>query len=440
MNEAAFKVLQQQENNDLNSAMDASKPTPTPGEEKMPGPADPVKPVSTEDIVKKNLEQNTAKEEPKVDQFEEEQMEIIRQMSMREEEDRKKIQEEEERILKEVMALSSKEHEEETKKKDEDLQHKEDIMKQKEEELKKKEAKLKAEEERIKREKEFLEKKKKQEELDRIKKEKEMATKKPEVFTPETPEIVAAPVVAKKPKKKVIKEPKKPKREEPLPDPNKPREATYDLPPVSMQKNAGAMAADYDILREASNDIFGKNKKKSTYDPYADDIDFEPWNKKEEGQAKTMAEMLKEKLSKMNNGEEKKEEEEGKESLEERKKRLIAHRKNIVEQKKAAMDQELKDAREGNSDNKYSNNLFKELMSLDKKVNQKQAKKSVVKKDDFEVKPKEDDEAQVLGGAKPRKDMQSLFDSDDEDKEKEEKERKERHRKIMQQMAQENAN
>ena len=106
------------------------------------------------------------------------------------------------------------------------------------------------------------------------------------------------------------------------------------------------------------------------------------------------------------------------------------------------MNKELEEAREGNTENKYSNNLFKELMSLDKKVNQKEAQKKQGRdKNDFEdPKPKEDDEAQVLGAKKPKKDMHSLFDSDDEDTEKAEADRKERHRKIMKQMAQENAN
>jgi len=200
------------------------------------------------------------------------------------------------------------------------------------------------------------------------------------------------------------------------------------------------MAADVDILREASNDIFGKHKNPSTYDPYADDIDFEPWSKHEEPKSKTMAEMLKAKLTKMGASADSEAQEEGKESLEQRKQRLIEHRKNIVKQKQDAMKKELEDARGGNTDNKYSNNLFNELMSLDKKVNQRQAtKKHQMGKAVRETKPSEDDEAQVIGAKKPKKDMHSLFDDDDDNKDKEEAERKERHRKIMKQMAQENA-
>ncbi|CAI2364461.1 unnamed protein product [Moneuplotes crassus] len=434
LNEAAFKILQQQDNKDLNSFMSASKETKLPSDLATPSPMDPVKTTPEGDIAEKSRT-NTEPKDGKMNEYEEEQMEIIRQMSIREEEERKKIQDEEEQILKQVLELSSKEHQEEIKalerKKTEELHNKEDIMKQKEEELKRKEKELKAEEKRIRKEKKRCTKKKKEQEL---------ATMKSETVAPEPPKVVTAPVVVKKPKKKIIKEKK---REEPVIDPHKPGEAMYDLPPVSKTKNAAMMAADVDILREASNDIFGKNKKQSTYDPYADDIDFDPWNKKEEGKPKTMAEMLKEKLNKMGGGQEDKEdkkEEDGKESIEDRKKRLLEYRQNIVKKKQDEMNKELKDARDGNTDNKYSNNLFKELMSLDKKVNQKEAKKKQeVYKDDFEdSKPKEDDEAEVLGTKKPRRDMHSLFDSDDDDKEKEEVERKERHRKIMKEMAQEN--
>lgn len=437
MNEAAFKVLQRQDDSDLTAAMNASKDLKTPGGPTMPSPADPVKPVSKEDIPK-TLEQKDVPKSGGMNQFEEEQMEIIRQMSMREEEERKKIQDEEEQILKQVLEMSSKEHQEETKKKTDELERKrtEDLQK-KEDELKRKEAALKAEEKRIKKEKERLELKRKQDEMERKKKEKELAAKKPEVITPEAPKIVTAPVIPKKPNKKIIKENN---TQQPLVDPNKPAEATYDLPPVTRGKNAAMMAADVDILREASNDIFGKGKPASTYDPYADDIDFEPWNKKEEGQAKTMAQMLKDKLSKMGaSKEDHKQQEDQKESIEQRKQRLLEHRKNIVKQKQEAMKKELEEAREGNTDNKYSNNLFKEFMSLDRKVTQKEAKKKhQMDKEAEEPKPKEDDVAEVLGSKKPKRDMHSLFDSDDDDKEKEEAERKERHRKIMKQMAQEN--
>lgn len=146
-----------------------------------------------------------------------------------------------------------------------------------------------------------------------------------------------------------------------------------------------------------------KVNKKSTYDPYADEVDFNPWNKDTQNEGKTMAELMKAKLAKMDNGEKKKEEE-GKESIEARKARMIAQRELIVKQKQEKMNKELEEAREGKTDNKYSNNLFKELMSLDKKVNQKEAMKKGVKQKEGStvVKPNEDDEAQPISSKKPK--------------------------------------
>ena len=98
------------------------------------------KPVNTEDIVKKNLEQNNEKSTPGqegvMNPYEEEQMELLRQMSMREEEDRKSIANEEERILKQVMDLSSKEQNEEGKNEEE-----KNVEEKKEEAKKKKDLK-----------------------------------------------------------------------------------------------------------------------------------------------------------------------------------------------------------------------------------------------------------------------------------------------------------
>ena len=436
-----------------------------PQETNVPTPGGPVKsnimqpddrsqmnpsmPVNPKDIKTNNPEQkpdnNQTKTGDDMNAYEKEQIEILRTMSMREEEERKKIQEEEERILAQVMEMSSKEHDEEVKQnaqkadkaKADEIKKKEDKIKAKERRLKEKEAKLKAEEERIKKEKEEFERKRLKELEEKTKNPVDIRPSPvPETVSTKAPEAFVAPAPVKKvkKKKKVI---------EPKVDPNKPGEATYDLPPVSNQRKAGGMmAADYDILREASNDIFGKNKNKNTYDPYADDVSFDPWNKKPKEEGKSMSEMMKEKLSKMNQKEDKKEGEEGKESAEERKARLIAQRNKIVQQKKEAMEKELKEARDGKSENKYSNNLFNELMSLDKKVSQKEAKKKKVVKveEKPEVKPNEDDEAQPMAQKKPKKDMHSLFDdSDDDDKAKEEAERKERMRKVMREMASEGA-
>jgi hypothetical protein len=210
----------------------------------------------------------------------------------------------------------------------------------------------------------------------------------------------------------------------------------YDLPPVSQQKRSGGMlGSDYDILKAASNDLFKKDKKKDTYDPYADEPDFDPWNKQKESEEKSMRELMKEKMEKMSDVE----------SVEDRKARLRAQRDLIVQQKKKEMHEELKDAREGKTDNKYSNNLFKDLMALDKKVSQQEEQKkrsTRPKKDDSpEIKPQEDDEAQPMPGKAPKKDMKSLFDSDDEDTEEKKKQeelaRRERARQVMKQAAEE---
>lgn len=105
------------------------------------------------------------------------------------------------------------------------------------------------------------------------------------------------------------------------------------------------------------------------------------------------------------------------------------------------MESELKDAREGKTDNKYSNNLFKDLMALDKKVTQQEAKKKKVnnKSESPEFKPEEDNEAQDITPKQVKKDMKSLFNDSDEDdnskKEAEDKARRERHKLIMKQMA-----
>lgn len=97
----------------------------------------------------------------------------------------------------------------------------------------------------------------------------------------------------------------------------------YDLPPVMEQKhsNAGMRAADLDILKAATSDLF--KKQRDTYDPYAD---FDPENDplkpmKEEG--KSLREMMKEKMEKMEKAE----------AVDDRKARLKAQRDLLIKQK-----------------------------------------------------------------------------------------------------------
>jgi DNA repair exonuclease SbcCD ATPase subunit len=92
-------------------------------------------------------------ENEELSKIEQEQMEVLTQISIREEEDRKKIEDEEERIFREVLELSRKENEEEIKK--HEISEKEKILLEREN-------KLKDEEERLKKKKKKLSKKKKE--------------------------------------------------------------------------------------------------------------------------------------------------------------------------------------------------------------------------------------------------------------------------------------
>ena len=123
-------------------------------------------------------------------------------------------------------------------------------------------------------------------------------------------------------------------------------------------------AADYDILKAATSDLF-KKAPKDTYDPYADfDPNFDPLKPmKEEG--KSLRELMKEKMEKMDKVE----------TVDDRKARLKAQRDLIIKQKQETRKTELTNELEGNSDNKYSNNLFNDFLALDKKVNQQEQKK-----------------------------------------------------------------
>lgn len=204
----------------------------------------------------------------------------------------------------------------------------------------------------------------------------------------------------------------------------------YDLPPVMEKKlvTHGMASADYDILKAASSDLF--KKKKDTSDPYAEaDLEFEPLHSKEH---KTMRQLMEEKLKK-----------EGPastvESVEDRKARLRAQRDLLLKQKEQERKIELEQARDGQTNNKYSNSLFNDLLALDKKVNQQENKKKHVSDHSKretevpEVKPSEDDEAEIIPQRVVKKDMKSLFaDSDDENEEKKQAENKARQQRNKQ--------
>lgn len=213
---------------------------------------------------------------------------------------------------------------------------------------------------------------------------------------------------------------------------------------MSGGRSGNMMAADYDILKAASNDIFGKKKKNDTYDPYADEPNFDSWNKKPEGEGKSMRELMAEKMNKMGPTKKKEEEKSNVESVEERKARLKAQREALLKKKQEEREKELQEAREGKSDNKYSNNLFKEFLALDKKVSKQEQMKrgnDKPKAESPEIKPEEDDEATPISTKQPKKDMASLFDDSDDDaevkKKAEEQARRERALKVMKEAAKE---
>ena len=154
---------------------------------------------------KKNFQKLNTMEAQELSQIEQEQMEVLKQISLREEEERKKIEDEEERILKEVLELSRKENEEEIKKHE---------ISEKEKVLQEREQKLKEEEERLKKKKKKLNKKKKEmKELESKMTEKASAEQvasdnkliEIQKTAPVTsPEVIAAPLkvpIAEKPKK-----------------------------------------------------------------------------------------------------------------------------------------------------------------------------------------------------------------------------------------------
>ena len=106
----------------------------------------------------------------------------------------------------------------------------------------------------------------------------------------------------------------------------------YDLPPVMEQKhsNAGMRAADLDILKAATNDLF--KKQRDTYDPYSDfDPSYDPLKPMKAEEGKSLRELMKEKMEKM----------EKVESVDDRKTRLKAQRDLLIKQKQDVRQTEL---------------------------------------------------------------------------------------------------
>ena len=205
--------------------------------------------------------------------LEKEQMELIRTMSMAEEQERKKVEDEEQRILEEVIALSMKESEEQNAK--QELMKKEKDFEERERLLRVQEEALKRKEEDIKIEKKKLEQQHKQQKKSDKKIEFLSEPNEPEIMNVDMAKKDILPVAAigivgqskPKKKKKVIKaqnEEMEVKRE-------------MDLPPVMQQRHGDGktMNADFDFIKEASSDLFKKERMEHDFDSYAD---FDPTN------------------------------------------------------------------------------------------------------------------------------------------------------------------
>lgn len=216
-----------------------------------------------------------------------------------------------------------------------------------------------------------------------------------------------------------------------------------DLPPVMQQRkvDSGMLAADMDILKAASSDMF---KKDHSYDPYADfDPSNDPFKQKSESDGMSMQELMKKKLEKMEEVKVPKQDVD----VDDRKARLKAQRDLLIEKKKKERQKELDEARDGNTENQYSNNLLKDLLALDKKVNaQEQKKKADTQKRQEQPQPEflqvdDFDEDDAVKPKNVKKDMKSLFDDSDDDEEKKKqadiKARQQRQKNVMKQLIQE---
>lgn len=202
LNEAALKMLQREDEDKIMHTAHPTKPVPTKEfEETKKGPTvDKTRKERKKELQeKKNFGRLNTLEEEELSSLEKEQMELIKTISLREEEERKKIEEEEERILKQVLELSSKEHEEE-------LQRKESSIEEKERKLREKEEQLKQEEDRIKKEKEEFQRKK-TEDYEREQQLKKQQETKPVVENISKPPVISGEDTSKKekPKKKKTK-------------------------------------------------------------------------------------------------------------------------------------------------------------------------------------------------------------------------------------------
>lgn len=284
LNEAAFKML---------TEGPATRLPPTSGEKYIETPGmtqitkgEPVSSTADGKTVSKGTK--LSKNPNNVESFEltdieKEQMEIIRLMSLREEEELKKIEEEEQRILQQVLELSKKENEEEIAKKE--TLEKEKNFQEKERQLKIKEQELLRKEEEIRKEKERLLTQKAVDKPIAFLSEFSVPTvsnvdSSAHVKTNVIPVAAVAPLGDKKPKKKkkVIKAPIE----------NAEVKKDMDLPPVMQHRHAGGnmIDADYDFMKEASSDILKKKERiEHNFDSYADfDPSYDPFkqDKKEE--------------------------------------------------------------------------------------------------------------------------------------------------------------
>lgn len=206
LNEAAFKMLQREDEQITKPIEYPTKPVQTKGfeETKKSPPVDQTRKDRKQQLQeKKNFGRLNTLEEEELSSLEKEQMELLKSISLREEEERRKIEEEEEKILQQVLELSSKEHEEELKRKESDIEEKEKKLREREQQLKR-------EEDRIKREKEEFQRKK-TEDLEREKLTKKQQETKPGVENIPTPPVTSGEDLSKKKdkpkkKKKIISE------------------------------------------------------------------------------------------------------------------------------------------------------------------------------------------------------------------------------------------
>lgn len=191
LNEAAFRILHKQ---------DQEIVTPTGSSAVLPGPETKIEPAikqQTKQERKKELQEKKelgrldTVENTELTNLEQEQIELLKSISIREEEERRKIEEEEDEILKQVLELSSKEHAEEIKKKQFNFEEQERKLKEKEEQLRREDERIKKEKEQIKLAHEKIRKKE-----NKIINTAAPATFNPELIKPVETVTTAAPAVS----------------------------------------------------------------------------------------------------------------------------------------------------------------------------------------------------------------------------------------------------